>query len=130
MQFKGFLQVLFILLIIHLSYGLWLFFFSFWWSQKIQKAQIDLHSKVCLTQEGVAWCEDSLCYYKAGGNFIGNYCRAATSDGILKFNGSNCRRCPSTSCEIVTPSYTGSLNIYHNYNGYFLTVNGWCYYGN
>ena len=54
---------------------------------------------------------------------------AATSDGILKFNGPNCRKCPLKSCTIVTETYTGSLNVYHNANGYFLTVKGWCYYG-
>ena len=109
MRFKIFFQTLFILLIINLSY---------------------IHSEVCRTQEGEAWCENSKCYYRAGGTFTGNYCRAASSDGILKFNGSNCRKCPLKSCAIVTELYTGSLNVYHNANGYFLTIKGWCYYGN
>ena len=108
MQFKNFISALLILFISGLPH---------------------IYAKVCRTQEGVAWCEGDLCYYRTGNTFTAQYCRAASSDGTLSFNGSNCRRCPIKSCSIVTPSYTGKLNVYHNANGYFLTTNGWCYYG-
>ena len=102
-------------------YGLLvLFFYTF----------TSISAKVCRTQEGVAWCNGVTCFYRTGSKFTADYCKSASSDGVLKFNGSNCRNCPNTSCDLVTQSYTGSLNVYHNHNGYFLTVNGWCYYGN
>ena len=88
-----------------------------------------VNSKVCKTQEGVAWCEGVTCHYRSGQKFQADYCKSASSDGSLKFNGSNCRNCPIQSCDLVTPDFTGKLAVYHNANGYFLTEKGWCYYG-
>ena len=96
-----------------------LFFFAF----------SNINAKVCRTQEGVAWCEGETCHKRDGSKFSADYCKSASKDGSLNFNGSNCRNCPIITCDIVTSSYTGSLDVYHNHDGYFLTKEGWCYYG-
>ena len=90
------------------------------------------NAKVCSTQEGVAWCNalGSKCYYKAGGTFNRSYCSSSSSIGNYNFNGANCRKCPSTYCDIVTPNFYGTVPAYHSYNGYRLTKKGWCYWGN
>ena len=92
-------------------------------------AFITVHSEVCRTQEGVAWCNGVTCFYRTGSKFTAEYCRSASADGTIKFNGSNCRCCPLQSCDLVTSAYTGSLKFYHNANGYYLTTKGWCYFG-
>ena len=89
----------------------------------------DIQAIVCRTQEGVAWCEGNLCYYRTGSTFIANYCRVEPEDGKAKFIGSNCRKCPKTSCSLVTRQFTGTLSFYHSHNGYRLTKKGWCFYG-
>ena len=89
----------------------------------------NVDARVCRTQEGVAWCEGNFCYYRSGGTFIANYCSHEPADGVLYFDGSNCRRCPLTSCPIVTSNYYGQLSYYHSSGGYRLTSKGWCYYG-
>jgi hypothetical protein len=88
-----------------------------------------VQSRVCRTQEGVAWCEGNFCYYRSGSTFTANYCSVENPDGVATFNGSNCRKCPLTSCSIVTSLFTGKLNFYHSSGGYLLTDMGWCYYG-
>jgi len=111
MQFKGVVSLLVILLSAVLS-----------------------NAVVCRTQEGVAWCEASSakCYYKAGGQFNRSYCNTGSlrADGQQRFNGANCRKCPSTYCDIVTRTYHGTLLYFNSYNNYRLTRLGWCYAGN
>ena len=77
-----------------------------------------VQSRVCRTQEGVAWCEGNFCYYRSGSTFTANYCSVENPDGV-----------PLTSCYIVTSLFTGKLNFYHSSGGYLLTDMGWCYYG-
>jgi hypothetical protein len=88
-----------------------------------------VNSRVCRTQEGVAWCEGNLCYYRSGSTFTADYCNVEDYDGVASFNGSNCRKCPLTGCSIVTDHFTGKLNFYHSSGGYLLTDMGWCFYG-
>ena len=88
-----------------------------------------VNSRVCRTQEGVAWCEGDFCYYRSGSTFTADYCKVEEADGVASFSGSNCRKCPITDCSIVTDHFTGKLNFYHSSGGYLLTDMGWCYYG-
>ncbi|ORX41987.1 hypothetical protein BCR36DRAFT_374854 [Piromyces finnis] len=88
-----------------------------------------VNATVCRTQKGVAWCEGTRCWKRDTSTFTRTYCSSASVDGTYQFNGSNCRRCPSTSCAIVTKLFHGSLPAYHSANGYVLTSKGWCYYG-
>ena len=88
-------------------------------------------ARICKTGMGIAWCENSKCYWKDGsGTFnISSCSNWFTKSGRAHFQGSNCRKCARKSCAITQARYTGTLNYYHSSNGYRLTANGWCYYG-
>ncbi len=93
----------------------------------IALAFTSVHARICKTQMGVAWCENDNCYWKDGsGTFKANYCNTASRELFKKsFNGSNCRKCASTSCAIIQRSVTAKYYVYHHANGYYLTANGW-----
>lgn len=89
----------------------------------------DVNTKVCRTQQGVAWCEDNsnTCYYRTGGTFQKTYCRKANPTATFNFNRANCRKCPNKSCTLLREDFTENMNVYHEYNSYLLTRYGWCY---
>jgi len=88
-----------------------------------------VHANVCSTKDGIAWCEDTLCWNKDGTTFNRTFCLDAEVENYHRFNGSNCRSCPNVNCATTSKYVRGKLAGYQSHNGYILTKKGWCYYG-
>ncbi|ORX53039.1 hypothetical protein BCR36DRAFT_582428 [Piromyces finnis] len=88
-----------------------------------------VYATVCNTKDGIAWCEDTICWNKDGTTFSRTFCLDSNTDNYYRFNGSNCRSCPNVDCSSTSSYVRGKLAGFQNHNGYVLTKKGWCYYG-